>query len=236
MENSDAIKLDIPAQLDVQETVKRAATGKTGPRYHEMFEELAESALKLARPVGIYRVCHVNKNDGTTVDIDGVTFTSKVLGKLLAGQDTVIAFVVTGGKELMEMPAARGDMMKQFYLDTLKTLIVANGVQYLRRHVQEKYNMPKNALMNPGEIEDWHITEQKRLFRLFGDVEKLIGVTLTEGGVMKPIKSRSGIIFPNETGFETCQLCLQARCPGRRCKFVPELYKQYLGKTAGIQK
>jgi hypothetical protein len=226
------IKLEIPAKLDVKEVVKRVTTDKTSPRYREMLNELAETALKTARPEGIYRVSQILNNDGEKVNIDGVIFTSKVLSKLFAGSNTVIPFVVTGGKELMEMAAAKGDMMKQFYLDTIKTLITANAVQYLREYVQKKYDMPKNALMNPGEIEDWHITEQKPLFSLLGDVEKLIGVTLTEGGVMKPIKSRSGIIFPNERGFETCHLCVQLKCPGRRVKFDPEMYKQYLGKGA----
>jgi hypothetical protein len=229
---NETFMLEIPAQLDTAGVIKRVTTGKTSPRYHEMLEELMKTALKAAHPVGIYRLSHILKNDRNTVDIEGVNFTSKVLSKLFAGRDTVIPFVVTGGKELMEMSAAHGDMMKQFYLDTIKTMIVANAVQYLREYVQKKYNMPKNALMNPGEIEDWHITEQKPLFSLLGDVEKLIGVTLTGGGVMKPIKSRSGIIFPNESGFETCHLCVQLKCPGRRVKFDPEMYKQYLGKAA----
>ena len=197
-----------------------------------MLKELAQTALESARPAGVYRLSHTDSNDGLHVVIDGVTFTSKVLSKLLAGRETVVPFVVTGGKELMEMAAPRGDMMKQFYLDMIKTVIVANAVEYLRQWVCEENSLPKTALMNPGEIEDWDITEQKPLFQLLGDVEKLIGVTLTEGDVMKPIKSRSGIIFPNETGFETCQLCVQVKCPGRRCKFDPELYKQYLGKSS----
>jgi hypothetical protein len=229
-------RLEIPPKLDVKELVKRVTTGKTSPRYQIMLEELAQTALKAARPLGLYKVSQILKNDGKTVDIDGVKFTSKVLSKLFSGVDTVVPFVVTGGKELLEMPVARGDMMKQFYLDTIKTLIVANAVQYLREYVQEKHLLSKNAIMNPGEIEDWYITEQKPLFELFGDVEKLIGVTLTEGGVMKPIKSRSGIIFPNENGFETCHLCVQLKCPGRRVKFDPEMYKKYLGKAAEVKK
>lgn len=227
-------KLEIPPQLDVQAIAKRVITGKTSPRYQEMLHELAETALKIARPLGIYRVSHIISNDGEKIDIDGVIFTSKVLSKLFKERDRVIPFVVTGGKELMDIPVARGDMMKQFYLDNIKTMITANAIQYLRKYVQEKYNMPRNALMNPGEIEDWHLTEQKPLFTLLGDVETLIGVTLTEGGVMKPIKSRSGIIFPNESGFETCQLCVQLKCPGRRCKFEPELYKEFHGKAAKV--
>jgi hypothetical protein len=228
---NETFTLEIPPQLDIKAAAKRVTTSKTTLRYHQMLEELAAAALAAAHPVGLYKVGHILKNDGKKVDIDGVTFTSMVLSKLFAGHDTVIPFIVTGGKELMDMVPPRGDMMKQFYLDTIKTLIVANAVQYLRQYVQDKYDMPKNALMNPGEIEDWHITEQKPLFQLFGDVEKRIGVTLTEGGVMHPIKSRSGIIFPNDAGFETCHLCVQTRCPGRRVKFDPEMYKQFLGKN-----
>ncbi len=230
----DIYTLEIPAQMDIKELEKRAAGAKTTPRQKEIIKEAAEIALKIARPLGIYKVSHARTIGTDKTDIDGVTFTSVVLNKLLAGHDTVIPFIVTEGKELDALHPARGDMMKQFYLDTIKTFITANAIQYLRKHVQEKYNMPKTALMNPGEIEDWYITEQRPLFSLFGNVEERIGVTLTGGGVMHPIKSRSGIIFPNDTGFESCQLCLQAKCPGRRTAFMPKLYEQFLGKPAKV--
>jgi len=223
-------RMEIPAQMDIKELEKRVISTKTTPRQKEMMKEVAETALKIARPLGLYKVSHAHTIGTDKTDIDGVVFTSIVLNKLLAGRDTVIPFIVTEGKELDAFQPARGDMMKQFYLDMAKTMITANAIQYLRKHVEQKYSMPKTALMNPGEIEDWLISEQRPLFDLFGDVEKQIGVKLTGGGVMKPIKSRSGIIFPNESGFESCQLCLQARCPGRRCKFDPERYKFYLGK------
>ena len=221
--------MEMPARLDTEALARRLLTGKTGA-LKGMLQELAETALKAARPRGIYRLAHVRTIDDNKTDIDGVISTSKVLSKLLQGRDTVIPFIVTLGKELDELPVARGDMMKQFYLDSIKTMITADAVNYLREQVQKKYNMPQTALMNPGEIEDWHVSEQKPLFSLFGDeAAQRIGVTLTGGGVMKPIKSRSGIIFPNESGFESCQLCTQARCPGRRVKYEPELVKFYLG-------
>jgi hypothetical protein len=107
-------------------------------------------------------------------------------------------------------------------------VILVGAVDYLAEYVKLKHDMPRAALLNPGEIEDWHITEQRPLFNLFKDAEERIGVTLTPGGVMRPIKSRSGIIFPNESGFLSCQLCTQLKCPGRRAKYDPELQKQYL--------
>ncbi len=221
--------LEMPARLDVEALAKRLLTGKTSV-LEGMLRELAATALEAARPRGIYQIAPSRVIGNNRVDIGGVVFTSKVLSKLLEGRDTVIPFIVTVGKELDELPIARGDMMKNFYLDTIKTMLLVNAVNYLKDYVQEKHDMPQAALMNPGEIEDWYISEQRPLFSLFGEAAERIGVTLTGGGVMKPIKSRSGIIFPNESGFETCQLCTQFKCPGRRVKYEPELVKYYLGK------
>ena len=226
--DKEICQLDIPATLDVAAFVKRINSGRMNPRLEEMALEMAETAKNIACPRGIYQISCAHIIDGSTVDIDGVIFTSKVLSKLLAGRETVIPFIATIGKELDELPVARGEMMKNFYLDTIKTMILVNAVDYLKEYVKEKHNMPKAALMNPGEIEDWHITEQKPLFSLFKGSTEGIGVMLTAGGVMRPIKSRSGIIFPNENGFLTCQLCTQFKCPGRRAKYDPELQKQYL--------
>ena len=227
-EDKNIYQLDIPAQLDAAAAVKRLKTVRMDARLEAMVLELAETVKNIARPQGIYRLAHACAIDGAAVDIEGTVFTSRVLNKLLNGRDTVIPFIVTIGKELDELAVALGDMMKSFYLDNIKTFLLVNAVNYLKEYVKEKHDMPRAALMNPGEIEDWRIGEQRPLFRLFPDAEKRIGVTLTAGGVMHPIKSRSGIVFPNESGFETCLLCTQLKCPGRRAKYDPELQKQYL--------
>jgi hypothetical protein len=127
-----------------------------------------------------------------------------------------------------EFPITPRDMMRQFCLDNIKTVVLVNAVDYLTEFIKEKHFIPEAALLNPGEIEDWRITEQRPLFNLFNDPESLIGVTLTSGGVMRPIKGRSGFIFANDTGFLSCRLCTQLKCPGRRAKYDPELQAQYL--------
>ena len=119
--------------------------------------------------------------------------------------------------------------MRQFCLDVIKTLALISAVDYLAESLKEKYSLANLVHMNPGEIEDWPITEQKPLFSLFDGAEEKVGVTLTSGGLMKPIKSRSGILFPNDTGFVSCLLCTQQRCPGRRAPYTPEKVKEYLG-------
>jgi hypothetical protein len=221
-------QVEIPVILDVKAAVKWLRQGKMGDRMGDMTVELAEIARKLARPRAIYKIAHPRIINNATVEIDGTLFTSKVLNKLLRDQDTVYPFIATIGKELDELPIPPQEMMKNFCLDNIKTLVLVNAVDYLAEHVKEKHHIPRIAFLNPGEIEDWHITEQRPLFQLFSDVESQIGVSLTSGGVMKPIKSRSGFIFANENGFLSCQLCTQLKCPGRRAKYDPELQKQYL--------
>lgn len=223
-------QIDIPARLDIEMAVRRLQFGRgSSARLEEMARELAESALAIARPKGIYQISHARVIDKDTIEIDGVRFTSKVLSKLLCDRDEVVPFIVTVGKELDEMAVPPRDMLRQFSLDAIKTVILVGAVDYLTEYVKEKHGIPRIALMNPGELQDWPISQQRPLFELFGREEREIGVSLTPGGAMKPIKSRSGILFPNETGFISCMLCTQVKCPGRHAKYDAELVKEYLG-------
>jgi hypothetical protein len=222
-------QVDIPVRLDIEMAVKRLRLRNNSSRLEEMARELADTACAVARPRAIYQISQARVIDNATVDIGGIVFTSKVLSKLLCNQDTVFPFVATIGQELDELPVPPRDMLRQFSLDAIKTVILVGAVDYLTEYLKEKYAIPKTALMNPGELEDWPISQQKPLFDLFRGAEKRIGVSLTAGGAMKPIKSRSGILFANETGFLSCQLCTQLKCPGRRAKYDPELVKEYIG-------
>ena len=92
----------------------------------------------------------------------------------------------------------------------------AAGAAWLSGRLQERWGLPGLAAMDPGSLEDWPITEQPKLFSIFGDTEGLVGVRLTDSLLMLPRKSISGILFPSEEGFQSCQLCDRAHCPGRR--------------------
>jgi hypothetical protein len=81
--------------------------------------------------------------------------------------------------------------------------------------------------MNPGsgDANVWPIEQQKELFSLFGDVENLIGVRLTDSFLMVPNKSVSGICFPTEINFQSCQLCHRMNCNGRKAPFDRKLWE-----------
>jgi len=230
-EDIKVYQIEIPVSFDIEMVVRRLRFRNTSPRLEEIARELAATAEKIARPRAIFQSSRARIIDNATVDIDGIVFTSKVLSRLLCAQQEVIPFIATIGKELDELPVPPRDMLRQFSLDAIKTVVLVGVVDYLTEYIKEKLAITKAALMNPGELPDFPLDQQKQLFALFHGEERRIGVSLTAGGAMKPIKSRSGIIFPNETGFVSCLLCTQEKCPGRRAQYDPALVEEYLGTS-----
>ncbi len=221
-------QVDIPLNLDLSLALKHLKFHGGNSRLETMAAELGEEVRSVAKPRGIYLVSRVRCPDRDSVNIDGVSFTSRVLNKNLCDLDEVYPFIVTIGKELDGLNAPARDLWRQFCLDAIKTVVLISSVDYLTDYIVKKFELTDAAHMNPGEIKDWPITQQKPLFKLFGGAEKQIDVSLTSGGVIKPIKSRSGILFPNDTDFVSCLLCTQEKCPGRRAAYDAELMEEYM--------
>jgi hypothetical protein len=226
---NNVYRVDIPVKIDVPTIVKRLRLKQGNVRMAQVAAEMAEKALAVSRPKGIYRISRAEVIYRSTVDIDGVRFTSRALSKCLEGQPTVYPLIVTAGQELDELPLEHGDLMRQYTLDTIKMVILFSASDYLTEYIKEKYSLGGVASLNPGEFDDFPISQQKPLFALFGESAGQIGVSLTSGGAIKPIKSRSGILFPNETGFLSCRLCTMPKCPGRRAAFNPREFEKYIG-------
>ena len=89
----------------------------------------------------------------------------------------------------------------------------------LASRLETRYGLSPLSSMSPGSLEDWPITEQPKLFAIFGDTKTLIGVRLTDSMLMIPRKSISGILFPSEESFVACQLCDRPHCQGRKAPF-----------------
>ena len=73
-------------------------------------------------------------------------------------------------------------------------------------------------------------TSSRRLDRVMMSPARLdmrtIGVRLTDSFVMLPMKSVSGVYFPTEHTFASCQLCPRDDCPGRSAPYDPKLWKE----------
>jgi len=221
----------IPVDLEPDKVLKFMRMRSGNQQVERMVQELVEVTRSIAKPKVVYKVSYVDDKDGDTVTIDGVRFTSRLLRINLDQVERVFPYIATCGTELEEVAIPSNDVMKSFCFDAIKTIVLRLAVDYVSNHLIEYYALDKMSRMSPGSLESWPLAQQKELFSLFGDTEELIGVRLTKSCVMVPLKSVSGLYFPTEIKFESCQLCPRERCIGRRAPYDPELAKKYREAT-----
>jgi hypothetical protein len=225
---------NIPLQIEHEEVLQSLKLGKKGPSMGEMVRDALDTLMPLAKPKVLYKESYIGKRGDSTVEIDGVEFKSGILVKNLENTERVFPYVVTAGRELEGIEVSKTDMMKVFLYDALKELILERAFCFFEDYLKSKFALDLISHMNPGSLTDWPVSQQKRLFQLFGDVESLIGVRLTPSYLMDPIKSVSGIYFPTEVSFQSCMLCKRPSCPKRRAPYDPEMAKQYKGEEQGL--
>ncbi len=199
---------------------------KEGSGHAEKVEGLIREAEAVAHPRAIYRMAFIESRGDRHVVAEGLRFESRVLKVNLDNLHRFFAFVVTAGRELDSWANAKTDLLERFSADAINQAVVISARSSLDRHLQERYGLVKTARMSPGSLPDWPLEEQRVLFELLGDTRKTIGVELTESLLMVPIKSVSGIVFANEEGFASCQLCPREDCPGRKAPYDPGLYER----------
>lgn len=216
----------VPVNITAEQVLKQMHLDEGG-KYEEDVNELIGMVKPLVRPKAIYDVRYIDSKDKDSVDIGGIKFTSRVLRVNLDKVERVFPYIATCGTEVENINIPSDDLMRRFMLDIIKQMALGAAIGQLREYIDRKYKPGQMSAMNPGSLEDWPLSEQKQLFSIFGDVESLIGVRLTDSFLMLPIKSVSGMFFPTEVRFESCQLCPRERCPGRRAAYNEKLKEKY---------
>jgi hypothetical protein len=216
---------DIPLRLDLEEIGDRLHLKRTGD--WEQARVLLETARAIITPKAVYKVCYVEERLEDAVIIDGACFKSRVLRKNLEGVGRVFSYVVTIGKELEQKASSCDDLLQKFYLDMIGNVALVKARKYLKEQLRSRFALDGVSAMSPGSLGDWPIEEQRPLFSLFKGGEAAIGVRLSERLFMIPKKSVSGIYFPTEYSFYSCQLCPRARCEARKAPFDKKSVKEY---------
>ncbi len=205
---------------------------KEGSRQIPELREIFEVARAIARPKAMYKLVFIDEKTDESVTIDvrgshgGVVLSSRVLRVNLEAAHRLFAYVATCGGELQAWGDNLDDMLHQYWADAIKEMALAAAIQALTHHLSTCYDLGRTATMSPGSLADWPIREQRPLFKILGDPQVAIGVTLTESFLMIPNKTVSGVRFPTEERFESCQLCPRESCPGRRAAYEPDLFER----------
>lgn len=197
---------------------------KPGISYAEDLAAMVDSARRVARPKGLYRLAFIESSGDDYIVADGIRFSSRVLRVNIGASQRVFPYIATCGRELEEWSAGISDMLQKFYADAIKESALRIAIKAVTDHIDSRYSPGPTARMSPGSLEDWPIYEQRPLYDLLGDPAADIGVELLESYLMTPIKTISRLMFPTEQSFENCQLCPREKCPSRRAPYDEGLY------------
>ena len=217
---------EIPFEFDMKQLFEYLRI-ENGTDRAKAFEDLVDEVRKVGTPKVLYRVSFIEKKGEDTITLDGVTFTSRALRKNLDSIERVFPYVATCGTEIDDIQVEQGDFQKKMWIRVLKENLLQASIQFLGENLAKRYRVSNLSSMNPGsgDASVWPFEQQGKLFKICGDVEKLIGVSLTKSLVLVPDMSLAGIFFPTEIDFQTCQLCHREKCHSRRAPFDEELWE-----------
>ncbi len=218
--------MQIPFTLDAAALMKRVHVEPDSDDARA-FEALLEMARGAGRPKALYRECFIEAKGDATVTVAGVTFTSRALRMNLDKVERVFAFVITCGREMDAVPLPAGEFLAEFWWDAIKLELLNAARAHLSEHLDRRFRLGKTSAMSPGsgDVDTWPIEQQRELFSLLGDVRAQIGVELTDSFLMVPNKTVSGLRFPAEKDFRTCQVCRREVCPNRAAPFDRALWE-----------
>jgi len=215
----------IPVTIDHEEVKERLHMGSRGDWSRVL--SLIERTGSLIEASAVFGVCYIEEKSEDAISIDGVYLKSKVLRKNLDRTERVFPFVLTIGGALEEEIRACTDLLEQYYLDSIGNAALDSVRSCVEDILRTRYALTTLSSMSPGSLEDWSIENQRALFSILGDVEGAIGVRLEKSLVMTPFKSLSGICFPTEIPFYSCQLCKREKCPSRKAEYSEQLAREY---------
>ena len=213
--------------IDKQQVLNHMGYGAGGApsaRVESLVKEYADNICHLIEPSYLYVIRDINSVRGSRVFIEGsVTFRSNVIAQLLEQCQKVAVFVVTiGGRleEVVRQLAKDGLMVQAAVLDAIGSdaaETLAHVVQDIVGKEAEAEGLGISLRFSPGYC-DWRVSQQKMVFRAMnGDCA---GVRLTDGCLMVPQKSISGIIGigPRDKveNYNPCLTCKKRDCIGRR--------------------
>jgi len=192
-------------------------------RMESLVNDYVKNAHQFFSPSFSYVVRDIELVDGTSVVLeDGAIFESEVIARLLEKAGKVAVFVLTIGRYLEDTVAQLGQgglVLQSAVLDAIgsdATERLADSVESQISEVAHNQGLTISRRFSPGYC-DWDVSQQKSVFQsMKGDCA---GVQLTDGCLMLPRKSISGIIGIGShdiEGYNPCKTCDKHDCVGRR--------------------
>jgi len=184
----------------------------------EEFIDIFDECAAVANPKFMY-ACHDVEHLGDITRVGISSFSSRIMQVNFENVNQAWPYISTCGRELYDLACSKDDPLERYWVDEISEQYLHHTTAMLMAEVKKASGLNNIYSMNPGSLADFPIDNQKPLFAIFGDVEKLIGVWLTDSFLMMPYKSVSGIYFESEQSYVNCALCPRKECPNRRAPY-----------------
>jgi hypothetical protein len=218
---------DIPFHFETDNFLRKMRVNRDDTQMVADIDRIVEEVRAVAKPRAAYREAFVENCDTDSVTIDGVTFPSRVLSRVLENTERVFAYVATCGVEADAVRVTNGDPLLEYFVDMLKEMLVECAYEFLRNKLEMSYQSGELSNLSPGSIDAWPVSGQREMFTLLGDTHSAVGVQLNDSCLMIPVKSVSGLCFSAEKNIESCKLCSRTPCRGRRAAYDKEMAAEF---------
>lgn len=216
--------------FDEQDILKRLGM-PVNHIFGKSIKKLLTETKTIARPKAIFMECPVNAVTENSVSVGGVVFVSVALAKNLKEAEVIYPYLCTCGQELASYAKTLTDIIDKFAFDAIMEFyekqidLVLDGK--LINILPEGFVISRS---DPGALSGWPIQEQKKLFVLFGENAKNIGVELSEKYLMSPLKTVSGIKYAAREVCHDCIYCQREICSHRKAPYDQKAYFATLHK------
>lgn len=215
---------DIHLNLETSQMMRREGIRKYGSVKPEIItlinEQLVEvESSHLLEPAIAYEIYPVTEINKQRLSLAGIELHGSLFASVIPSAEELAVVLCTIGPKLESRVTeylGKGEPLRGMLLDGIGSAAVDSLAQEACRVITKaasSHQQQASSPFSPG-MPDFHITEQKQLFRLIP--AKQIGVSLSASGVMVPLKSVSMVIGIGQgmlvrTQAEVCRLCNLSR-------------------------
>ena len=213
-------------EINIDTMLEKMNLDREKQQTEQIVKKLLEGA-ELAAPKALYGEAEIQERGEESLTAEGICFTSRVLQVNTKDTGWLFPFLATCGRELEAWSEAQESPLERYVASLVEEEACFRAMEKVFETIDSTHNLLNPSAMNPGSLEDWPLSEQHRLFQLFQDSHKAIGIQLMDSLLMKPAKSMSGIRFSSTHSYTNCQLCSRNPCPGRLEPYDPECEERY---------
>lgn len=198
---------------------KHAVDDQTQLLISDSFKELEQAA----NAKSIYRIFDFNITGTNRLTIGKLNIESRHLSKNMRGCRDAVVFAATlgTGVDMLMKKYSLTDMAKVVVLQACATAMLEEYCDTCQNQIQETLaieNLYLRPRFSPG-YGDFSIGHQEMLLRML-EAAKTIGLTLTNGGMLTPMKSVTAVIGVSDEKvpchIKGCEVCDKGDCIYRR--------------------